>query len=892
MIPNTIHANQGNGDGDEDRDNDSLLSDDEEMIDLTALESAARHFHHGDSRGSTRNNRDGVRVRQRRSSSYMSGEKASNDFHRQPMDSRTSMLSKDSSSGSDHTILRRNGELKVAADEARHSFSNRSINSLRDKSSSSSPIEDEVEGGNQSPRLAFNSMSQIEEDYTEENIPSYRTQGSYSSNANSTAARTAPSMVASSISSFHDCNNSYHQGARYNSSTSTFNLTDEEREELEIEQFNNSFPREVQRLSVQRLSAMGAMTGRPSFSGVQQLRLSNASVDAGFPPSCMRMSTTSRKRRSCAENDIVEDAAAKVAAMFADESNSDTEEDCTVAIEEFSYSSRTNSNSRRNSTRSNVSGMSSLTLNYAEHERPRKRLSSSSAAGRRSFQMASTEDQYGNMDMNMNGGSLQRESMTAHLEPIPGSNTSAMSAACAAVAAEEAERAYAARLSLHACPESMNPNVQSQGKRRFQRRSGFVVSSLQREAMVSQADRMKRLNKDRIESRLGRTGQRRSMSYSAGIKLKSNIIATSLPEDGDTILGAETALQFQENPDFQNLARNRMERRVNSMPDPNAISRLSQTSFNDDVDFSARGSALSATLDASFSPAKAVAEPRYSLPAVSMQNHGHAPQRSFSFCGNQMHMASFHNPLSSLQSMAGLHHTPQHQQSSFKADSSSVSSIGSPGTFYSSTTSFSSLNQFPQQRNIAQVQDFELQSAAALHANTIIAETVAATHQAAALAEQADLFMALQQPHPNSFPILPHPTLRSPCVSVFDNDRFDREKTTSTHQAAALAHHADLFMALQQQQPHSNSFPQRPHPTLRSSSVSVFDDDKFDGKTTTVFAIPIQRPIDYDTTRLLHEACRIDDIDVIEKVLQNFPMSTRWSLSDSDTGDIALHVGE
>ena len=78
----------------------------------------------------------------------------------------------------------------------------------------------------------------------------------------------------------------------------------------------------------------------------------------------------------------------------------------------------------------------------------------------------------------------------------------------------------------------------------------------------------------------------------------SSIISSSMNEETEP----------EEAIDSMRLSKSRFERRVLSLPDPNAVMRLSQSSLNRDTDFSDGHngqSALSATLDAATAAARA-----------------------------------------------------------------------------------------------------------------------------------------------------------------------------------------------------------------------------------------------------------------------------------------------
>jgi len=124
---------------------------------------------------------------------------------------------------------------------------------------------------------------------------------------------------------------------------------------------------------------------------------------------------------------------------------------------------------------------------------------------------------------------------------------------------------------------------------RIRRRAAIRVDPFELEARADLASRQKLLMKDRYETK---RVARRSMSHTAGLGMhrEGSIISSSMPEEGELTVDR----------DIKRLSRSRFNRRVLSLPDPNAIRRLSETSINEDVDFNHGGqSALSASLLAS-----------------------------------------------------------------------------------------------------------------------------------------------------------------------------------------------------------------------------------------------------------------------------------------------------
>ena len=796
QIPGTIDADRFS------EDNDSQLSDDDEDI---LINQAAMYFGGGE----------------RNSSGGKAGSASwKNKSPPRSLIAQSSRLSKDASTGTESSAS--DTEKTVQ----RRNFLRRSSLDLED---------DNLYSSTNIATSGFSGMDQIEEENMQKDI------GSFSSHATSTtAARTIPSIVDSSVSSeWNHCQSNLH----FNPNSQRF-FTEDEKDDLEVALFSRDFTREVQ-----RFSAAGSI-GMPSAgqdcqspSQIQNQRFSTPLATTSSASMNMRSSlrssiTNTKKRRSVADELSTGDAAAAVASMFC---NGDLSDDDDNDID------------------------SHIMADQSEYK-PRKRFSSSSGVGSYAG-MHSLEDS--SEDTRFDPARLS--SLNSHLEPIPGSNASAMSAACAAVAADEAIKQYEARLSLYMKPQEDSLTDHPQRKRRARRRAGFHVSSMEREASILQADRMKLIEKDRLAARIGKRQARRSMSYTGNIRQRSSIIGITLPEDAEASLDYEEVMRFQENPDIQKLTRNRIQRRVNSMPDPNAISRLSNSTVNQNVDFSGRsGSALSDTLEASSLLARAL-EPRLSLP--SMQKQGQV----------QPFLAEF----SQLPSL----YTANFAATSDFNTVSSNATIGSHGTFGSGQASFGSVNPFSTHPNAAAALEANsiLAGLDALQGNSLMAG-MAPSHQAALQANsifqnaasslQQNPILALQQ----------NPILTLPILAGIASP----QQNAALH-AVSLANQTELNFALQNLRMNATPAPESLPAIFNSSfSSSTFNEDNFDGKESSVISIPIalQSTDNYEVVMLLHEACKKDDSNVIRHVLQKFPLSARWTLSDEGVGNIALHIGE
>ena len=77
-----------------------------------------------------------------------------------------------------------------------------------------------------------------------------------------------------------------------------------------------------------------------------------------------------------------------------------------------------------------------------------------------------------------------------------------------------------------------------------------------------------------------------------------------------------------------------------------------------------------------------------------------------------------------------------------------------------------------------------------------------------------------------------------------------------------------------------------------SSSASLFNGDDFDGKKSHIISIPATSPDYNNAATLLQEACKKDDAQIIQKVLETCPLATRIVSDGSESGDVAIHIGE
>ena len=373
--------------------------------------------------------------------------------------------------------------------------------------------------------------------------------------------------------------------------------------------WNGGFPNNANKGN--NFSNQPGFTGEHSSQFDQQFdnnyRGSAYSVDSSMMPGQMS-ATVSRKRRSITET---VNSIAEVAAFFDDEDLSDLEEYQSNHDDDSHCTGKTIASQQsyltKRSSGASTTGFSRLSINHNQfEERPRKRRSSTSTLSR--------------MDE-----SVQRSSIRGSLTTNHNLATTTYNIASAIQAADQA----AQRLS-----ETMHPDQQTKTegggqnipRKKFERRAGFVVSTCETDAAAALASRTELLKKDRYEKirrNKIRPIARRSMSYSNGARMSSSIIASSMPEHAESIMEDPVV-----NTDLMNLARNRMERRVLSLPDQNAVARLSQTTINDDVDFSTDTNHTSSSLSYNLEASAAALRRSYKdgsnfHPSISQNNNFH-----------------------------------------------------------------------------------------------------------------------------------------------------------------------------------------------------------------------------------------------------------------------------
>lgn len=806
-----------------DDDDSSQLSS--ESYDLEALETAAMHFGGSSNRASETMNTN--------NSLSMASSRQSREFNRSGsmLKSQMSMTSKDASTGTtssaseaDNTIVRGNN--------LRRSFSSE-YNTREHQITNDIP---DVQSG------IYGAMDKIQEEksiYVEQ-------KNSFGSCSNS--RQTLPSMQCSSVSS--------RSQVPYHKVQSQSTLTEDELdEEEEIRRFSINLSHAASRLSIaSHTSHQRQSIGRQSIPMKQRHSYykgyeEDEQAEIQRIRNSLRDSITNTKKRGsiAEENMSTADAAAAAASFFENGNFSDDDESDDPEV----YAPAPK---RRSFAENDIPVMGNRSSFTA-----RRRSSSGKAPRKTSFRASFSGSSLGRSSLeDVQEDEYQDNEYFQTLETIPGSNHSAMSAAAAAVAAEDAERQYEARLSAHMMEQPGSQFDGGTGHRRARRRAGFVLSSLAQEAQSSHNERLRLIEKDRIESRLGRRTQRRSMSYSAGIKNRSSIIAQTVPEDAEATLEEndryEDALRLKDDGDFQQLRLNRVQRRVNSMPDPNAISRLSESSLNDcDLNnLSQHGrSSLTDTLEASTLLA-ARYEPRQSLP--------------LSFGNMQAN--------SLLQEIGQVNAALQRTNS---VDDSSLCSNGFQDV-YGANSLLSSLQQsLGQNPSISSM--MSMQSTSGVQINS-------PHNPQTLLQENATWNNNFQQVNVG---------LNNALQNLGRGAQSSLMNSMNSADSLSLRMGADpsLFNSINSTDSIGLGFATDPSRMNRINSSSEFSPEEFDGKETNVQSIhidPDENSEYFGYSRLLHEACKKDDVNVVQNIIRQFPLSTRWVLDEENIGNVALHI--
>ena len=436
--------------------------------------------------------------------------------------------------------------------------------------------------------------------------------------------------VSRSLTSNRGCN--MHEAVRSQSVNYSSPMDDDD--ELEVAQFTEALSRLSSKTnSISTIS--NKISDNHNFPGGSFRSRTGSGVASGSFISRTSGSSLLGKRRS--HTDMAE-AAAEAAKFFEDSESLDSsshnyDDDQSGPSQQFSR--RTSGTSVGTSSLDRLS-LSQQPPTYENMEkedfRPRKRLSASSSSQKNSSigpptlmssgrspsssSVLSSDDSYQNAF-----GVQYRLKNTTLLPTIPGSNSSNLAAACAAAVAAEMERRTSFNQEQLKEGNSINsnqpPHISGTSRRRMQRRVAFSVSSIETEAAQAQALRMQLLSQDRYESRKnrmtnnensmsgsGRPVARRSLSYTSGIKMSSSIIASSMPEEQE-LVGESSASQQQpyiDDVDIERMSRSMMERRVLSLPDPNAIIRLSECSnLAEETDFSSAAASFAGSFISRYS---------------------------------------------------------------------------------------------------------------------------------------------------------------------------------------------------------------------------------------------------------------------------------------------------
>ena len=589
-----------------------------------------------------------------------------------------------------------------------------------------------------------------------------------------------------------------------------------------------------------------------------------------------RFSGFSRKRRS--QSDIAE-AAAEVAAFFQN-LDSDGDDDSPHCGDCGSYAVKRNSGV-------SISAMNRLSIDHHGEERPRKRRSSSSL-----------------------------QSSLHNLSNIPAfkitdddhmrSSSSAIFAAAAAVG--QAEMNISENDDMISKSEEYN---MSNPRRKFKRRGGIKISSLEAEAAAAHAARMELLMKDRYETRKMRNKTkderhhaRRSMSYTSGIKMASSIISSSMPEDKEEGFSEPHVI---ENADLRQLSRSRMERRVLSLPDPNAITRLSQTSINEDVDFSEdlshKASALSVSLEASAAAARAsyagsmynpygqqlpasyesdqdTSNTQNTLPThFSVHNDdmdnftfGSVPTGNQTFCRKRRasttrRQSKTINPVSKCQnrrvSFPGIHHN------SFQTLNNQIEGIDFDFNELHSSDGQQDLESVPTPLN--------------LYASSALSGSSQIQNLSQSISDgELPRNLSNSQAQPDNM----QDASMAVAAAAVTGNALAAQSLARTAQVALIAHQATTALLQVHQQNVSTNL----NPSKDEQKDTEICDDTFDWKKSDITSIIPQSPAQQSLSRRIHSLAETDDV-IIKEIISSSTQSTRM-LNDEISGDIPLHVGK
>ena len=341
------------------------------------------------------------------------------------------------------------------------------------------------------------------------------------------------------------------------------------------------------------------------------------------------------------------------------------------------------------------------------------------------------------------------------------------------------------------------------------RRNAFSISIIEREAARNSQGRLER---EAVESKYLGARRKRSMSCGSLEKGAKKMEMCPLPGlDDDNI--EDFSAVFDENPDVQPLPRNRM-RRVNSLPDVNAISRTSQTFEKDGSSFLSNDE----TSGKSDPGLEGVAHSMSTLDDLCRPNNDSDHDNGF-----------WNSPILSPLTI------PQQSTtcSSLEANKGFSNYVDSP-TFSDSSVTAATLNQ--------------------LSMNFRGTTVHSPGHSSLSL-------------------FLDSPTYVLPSCSHLTIGQRMEPSTLD-----ALSGLRNMISSA----PNLNIPPLSIHETL----------SQFDRKRTTQFSTRTSNFSEGELAKLLHAASNKDDTNMINRLLSTCPVSTRWVLSDSDSGDIALHAGK
>jgi len=274
-----------------------------------------------------------------------------------------------------------------------------------------------------------------------------------------------------------------------------------------------------------------------------------------------------------------------------------------------------------------------------------------------------------------------------------------------------------------------------------------------------------------------------------------------------------------------------MERRVLSLPDQNAVTRLSQTSINEDVDFSGKDSHKSSGL------------------SQNLEASAAAMRRSYT--------------------------QDQHRTKYFDA----IAFLRSQGLYNEHTS-----NRFGLPSSQPQPSQFEpLQRSEHSHNSNI------PIHPPNVPFHNESPFSSVQPPIGQQDISMLAPSLQV-AAQVFNTNALAAQSLAQTAQVAiALLNEAQKKSS---SEPRSNigSWDGGTSVSDHQHSTGSFDYESFDGKTSNIEAFEPDTPEEVNIADLIHQAAQLNDTLAVETIIKSCKEATRILESESNTGFVPLHT--